>query len=370
MNEKKKELDADTSERHFLDGPKYTAREIKKIENQPGAWNSLEVGVFEGEKQIGTYVRNYHVLYKTFFPFEQKGKWYALVSRDYTATEVMSLPSCEFIGGEKRNKGGFCPVEFYVPNYIKLTFPDINKKYHGGDKKWNYEPQIDLEDFGVKDEHDASFHHFDFGFVAGCYWGDDWSWKVQHLDLSRAAEGIVARSEKFGYVWLGANCTLADSVNIILFDDPQIYKVGLSVEKIYDICPDDDNDYSNFDTGHRYFTTIFYGIILTEEETRDIDKKEGTRSGVYNFERDINEIDDRIKVFTVYHGNWKHSRIAITVKSSVHETRLDKKNELHALDDIAGNIDDDWNEILKECCTKSEITYRDPKWWIRSVAKS
>lgn len=42
----------------------------------------------------------------------------------------------------------------------------------------------------------------DFGFVWGCYWGDDSSWKVQYLDLSRIEEGMISRDERFGYVEL------------------------------------------------------------------------------------------------------------------------------------------------------------------------
>lgn len=42
----------------------------------------------------------------------------------------------------------------------------------------------------------------DFGFVWGCHWGDDGSWKVQYLDLSRVQEGVVRREERFGYVEL------------------------------------------------------------------------------------------------------------------------------------------------------------------------
>lgn len=41
-----------------------------------------------------------------------------------------------------------------------------------------------------------------FGFVWGCIWGDDSSWKVQWLDLSRVAEGVLTREERFGYVEL------------------------------------------------------------------------------------------------------------------------------------------------------------------------
>ena len=39
-----------------------------------------------------------------------------------------------------------------------------------------------------------------FGFVWGCYWGDDSSWKVQYLDLSRVQQGVLRREDRFGYV--------------------------------------------------------------------------------------------------------------------------------------------------------------------------
>jgi hypothetical protein len=42
----------------------------------------------------------------------------------------------------------------------------------------------------------------DFGFVWGCVWGDDSSWKVQYLDLSDVRNGAIRRDERFGYVQL------------------------------------------------------------------------------------------------------------------------------------------------------------------------
>jgi hypothetical protein len=45
----------------------------------------------------------------------------------------------------------------------------------------------------------------DFGFVWGCVWGDDSSWKVQHLDLSRVQHAEIKREEKFGYLPLSTN---------------------------------------------------------------------------------------------------------------------------------------------------------------------
>src|SRR5205085_5598456 len=45
----------------------------------------------------------------------------------------------------------------------------------------------------------------DFGFVWGCTWGDESSWKIQFLDLSRIQEGIFHRDARFGYLELATN---------------------------------------------------------------------------------------------------------------------------------------------------------------------
>jgi hypothetical protein len=47
--------------------------------------------------------------------------------------------------------------------------------------------------------------------VAGCVWGDDTSWKVQYLDLSRARQGIVTRDDRLGYIELPAGIRLANA---------------------------------------------------------------------------------------------------------------------------------------------------------------
>jgi hypothetical protein len=44
----------------------------------------------------------------------------------------------------------------------------------------------------------------EFGFVWGCHWGDDSSWKVQYLDLSQVQQGVIRREERFGYVELAS----------------------------------------------------------------------------------------------------------------------------------------------------------------------
>ena len=61
----------------------YIAKFIEKIENKPGTWNSIKVGVFrvegDNETQIGEYVRNYPTLFRTFYHFSKNEKDYALV---------------------------------------------------------------------------------------------------------------------------------------------------------------------------------------------------------------------------------------------------------------------------------------------------
>ena len=84
----------------------------------------------EGNRtKIGEYLRNYSSFYNTFHPFVQNGKEYALYSKDYTATRVMELPSCQDIAGEDRNSFGFCPIDFYVPDEVEDS--EDNKRLKG-----------------------------------------------------------------------------------------------------------------------------------------------------------------------------------------------------------------------------------------------
>lgn len=160
------------------------------VPNRPGEWNSLNVSIFQGENpedpnktKIGEYKRNYPRLFKTFHPFTKEGQDYALYSRDYTETRVMKLPECEDIGGEESDGWGFCPTEYHIPQDLEEEGYTLNK-----DKNW--------------------------GLIAGCYWGDDSSYKVQFLDLSRVSEGILKRDDRFGYVEIPEELDLKDSIGI------------------------------------------------------------------------------------------------------------------------------------------------------------
>ncbi|MDR2736195.1 MAG: hypothetical protein LBB49_01355 [Gracilibacteraceae bacterium] len=148
-------------------------------------WGGLHVSVFRrGEpKPICAYRRNYTNMYGTFEPFRQNGHDFALISTDYTMTTVLDLVSGEVVAEEPHE--GFCPAGFYVPDWWDVHDGTIipGSQYWGPDEEW---PNGDI------------------GFVWGCLWGDDDSWKVQLLDLSRLSEGVVAREERFGYLPLAA----------------------------------------------------------------------------------------------------------------------------------------------------------------------
>lgn len=156
-----------------------------KKNHSPGTWATTDVEIFRripnGLEPICTYERNYAML-QTFEPFRQGDRHYALISRNYTTSAVLDLLTGEVIAEESDRTGaGFCPVGFYVPDWWDVNDGSVipGSKYWNADKEWPTG---------------------DFAFVWGCCWGDDSSWKVQYLDLSRIREGIITREERFGYV--------------------------------------------------------------------------------------------------------------------------------------------------------------------------
>lgn len=216
---------------------KYIAKatEVRKSDN-PGHWSYNKITIYEvdevdgSEREVGSYERNYHGMGEaTFHPFKQKGKWYALYSKDYTATRVMSLPDCKDICGESGNAYGFCPVEYYVPTKEDLSHWDPIRIHSGKRRSEDDEYWRDNEkalkahekegsDFNAVEESKKRRQHQreeeevymnldnlvvgQFGFIAGCVWGDDSSWKLQYLDLSKITEGKLERTDRWGYLEL------------------------------------------------------------------------------------------------------------------------------------------------------------------------
>ncbi len=196
----------------------FTAKEIATVENGPGFWNWLQIGIFLNGEPFGEpYVRNYSDFFNTFCYFEKNGRHFALYSADYTATRIMELfpdqNRWQDIGGEERSAGGFCPVDLYVPPVTDCCFEKqlSEAKLPVGCKVIKH-PSRDPKDdsqYGVFCE---IYYPPTFGFVAGCIWGDDSSWKIEYLDLSRVEEGILKRDNRFGYIVLPEGLTLAKAI--------------------------------------------------------------------------------------------------------------------------------------------------------------
>jgi hypothetical protein len=168
---------------------KYVAVGTAK-KNRPGAWNSTIVRIFRRGStpselvSICEFERNYSLL-QTFEPFRKGGRDFALISRNYTKTAVLDLMSGQIVAEETESisGNGFCPVGFYVPDWWDLHDGSVipGSPSWNDDEEWPGEP---------------------FGFVWGCFWGDDSSWKVQYLDLSGIADGSIKREDRFGYLEL------------------------------------------------------------------------------------------------------------------------------------------------------------------------
>jgi hypothetical protein len=202
--------------------------------NKPGQWNSLICEIYEDDKKIGEYLRNYSSLYNTFFPFKRNEQWYALYSKDYTATRVMTLPDCKDYCGEEADSFGFCPVNYYVPRYKRISYEmkfdykagkkvdpyyDVLVDYYWDEKE--FQESIDYHKNNPEKnlKFDSEWIYCPFGFVAGCVWGDDSSWKIQFIDLSKLNEKKITNTAKFGYIELPYNMDLKDSIDMRLWEE-------------------------------------------------------------------------------------------------------------------------------------------------------
>lgn len=191
----------------------FHARETGTIDNGKGYWGYLQIGVFQGDEPIGEYQRNYHTFFDTFYPFRRGDEWFALYSPHYTATSVLRLPDCQNVGGEVPVAQGFCPVEFYVPAYRVAPF-----ETQRGKEEQIYLLERDAQDlWNLSDEETeglsfSEVRYLPFGFVAGCHWGDDSSWKIQVLDLRNPY--APQRLDHLGYLELPDRMSLKDAVVI------------------------------------------------------------------------------------------------------------------------------------------------------------
>ena len=205
----------------------------EEIDNSPRGWNYVRVVILDGDgREIGEYVRSYPSFAEaTFHPFFLHDRWWALYSKDYTATRVITLPECEDWCGEEEGAGGFCPTGYYVPRYR----PALTEHSKGifdefiGEGAWGWD---NPDKAGFIDVQVAQY--CPFGLISGCIWGDDSSWKVQYLDLAGLPDRELLRDERFGYFELLEKDLLKDCLNMNSWepDDPVIGLRGVRWQRV------------------------------------------------------------------------------------------------------------------------------------------
>jgi hypothetical protein len=228
----------------------YSARPLGLVGDRNDSWGHIRVGVFRNadgtEEQIGEYTRNYGNFYETFFAFESEDRSYALYSPDYAATRIMELPSCRDYG-EDSNREEFCPVAYFVPAYVdqemrysgppgtpyaegqtirrrknNASIEDLKTTVSGWDARDLRTDDSKPYRVECKTVATSPLTFYPFGFVAGCIWGDDSSWKVQYLDLSGVTQGVIKRDHRFGYVELPHGMKLSDAILLDEYQQPSL----------------------------------------------------------------------------------------------------------------------------------------------------
>lgn len=225
-------------------------------------WPKGHVQITKDDEVVYEYDRNYSFM-KTFEPFRQWNgeRWhnYALISPRYTTYQVLDLETYEVVaergypqrdwyrtdtydqyertfaehpdwfeeGGYYAGKGpndkingeGFCAVEFYVPDWAAW-----DSSWEIGDDDQSMS-EADWNEFASYDWKEV--HTGQLGFVAGCIWGDDSSWKIRAIDLSRISEGVVTEDERFGYIELPYALSLRQAIESV---GPSGVKIATSLQ--------------------------------------------------------------------------------------------------------------------------------------------
>lgn len=170
---------------------------------------------------VFSYIRNYpEFSVQTFHPFKHKGEWYALYSKDYTCTRVAKLTPNGMVDwcGEEPNSGGFCPTDYYVPRYklTKYSFrgEPLEVEHFENDyseKELDEYYEMGPDKLSDKEEY-CGEHYCNYGFLSGCIWGDDNSWKIRFIDFSELENQVLKIEEKFGYFELPPELNLRECI--------------------------------------------------------------------------------------------------------------------------------------------------------------
>lgn len=195
--------------------------ECSTVENDPGTWDSTKISIFKDNNLIGEYLRNYSSFgAMTFYPFEIDSQWYALYSANYTASRVMKLHNdkIEDWCGEDANSNGFCPVEFYVPRFKEsfhtMTVDNGTHDFSCYYFDTEYKTHKEFVEEEIVSISPIVFRNTNFGFMCGCHWGDDSTWKIRYIDLSKVPEKQLIIEERFGYWEMPRSLTLKQSIDM------------------------------------------------------------------------------------------------------------------------------------------------------------
>ena len=181
------------------------------------SWGSCSVKIIDKKENrtVYEYERNYSFL-ETFEPFrilDEADTWhhFGLISPQYTTFQLIDLDSgklvaenpapkltkeqAERLNSNSKNKQkysegqefpswGFCPVSFHVPDFLDILDGPVSEEFNEGE----------LEEYYRIFESKRNF-----GFMSGCIWGDDSSWKLRAIDLSEIKSNKITSDERFGY---------------------------------------------------------------------------------------------------------------------------------------------------------------------------
>lgn len=183
--------------------PRFTVK-TSPVPTKPGCWDHTLVEIYDGDAKVGEYTRNYGGYAETtFWPFQRLGQWYALYSRDYPTTSLMSLPDCKHLAN---TESGFCPTDFYVPDAdwsMSLECEDkVLRQCIAGQEGKPAEERHGNYDRWVRalEKLPAKFTKIGaFGLVAGCHWGDDSGGMKVVMIRMEPENGKIELTEDLGY---------------------------------------------------------------------------------------------------------------------------------------------------------------------------
>lgn len=160
---------------------------------------------------VGSFIFNYHTgLDKIIRPFQIGEGWYTTYATSYNKLAVARLHPDRFehIDADVGGKEGFCPVEVLVP--FKLS--------DGTYSVWHVDPEAYNYEYFA--EPGRTIEYADFGFVAGCVWGDDTTYKLRYLDFSKlATERKLSVTAPFGYFELPSTGVMHEYFNLEDLDE-------------------------------------------------------------------------------------------------------------------------------------------------------